>query len=217
MMEILYDWDTVKNIPENENINLEKVIPKERTTKQQLMVGRTKTKDISRKYWGQIKDSEITNESARDLHIKRYFSVCVFEIRQVKSFTVPKHEKVSTEINISHESFVRRSYESNFLIENIITAKGGYQQGEQASGYHWELGEQLKTSYSIKELGEYTEKSRKSEKITVERLEIDKDRDIIWWDIVKVVALYRESKKGKIKLLGVDDYLMDTLERTYIV
>lgn len=40
-------------------------------------------------------------------------------------------------------------------------------------------------------------------------------REIVFFDLVKIVAIYRKDKKGNTKLMACDDFLVGTYEKAY--
>ena len=51
-----------------------------------------------------------------------------------------------------------------------------------------------------------------------ERLEYsaaEYDRDVVVWDLDKIVCIFRENIKGKTGLIGLSDYYMASTAKTY--
>lgn len=43
----------------------------------------------------------------------------------------------------------------------------------------------------------------------------DRDRAIVIWDIVKIIPVYRKDVYGNVELIAVDDFLKESIKKTY--
>lgn len=212
-MSIFDTWDLVKALPVKQNVSYE--LPQTKGIQQQYILCRSEEKNLPRSVWNQIRDSKIRDDAARDNFVRRYFTVCVYELRQVESLTIPMMQEYSKTVTISHESLERKLYESNFLIENVLNASYSKTSPQSTGGAGYSVSEQLKTSYSIKNLSEYTDQNKFTQAISVTYKPTETDRCVVWWDAVKVLVVYREAVSGNVELVGIGDYLFDTLSKTY--
>ncbi len=205
----LYDWKSMEKIPDNdEDAPINDFIPKQNCTANRMIVGRSKEFYIPKKMWHFIKDKIYTDDFSKQYFINNYFTVAAYEIRKRKT-NVEIHSKqsLSKTVEISHNSEIRRETNEQFLLENTLEA------GVKSEGAS--LVDTLKIQYSITNIKEYCESSALIEKQEIHYEPDDRDRLAVWWDVVKVVALYRKRRNCICELVGLDDYYLFTVPKTY--
>jgi hypothetical protein len=209
-MDISYtDWDEVVSLPIVDKVEIMKVVPRTMDTTDRMWLARTRENPIPPLAWSQILDPSL-DSSAKNRYVESYFTVCVFELRRVDELTIPSGQTNERVVKVSHDSQVRSSYSTKLFIENVI--EGGVSGGEQLK---FNVKERLTTSYSVEKLAEYTQTKSKSEQVTVAYKASPEDRTILWWDLTKVIALYRKSTENTVTLIGLGDYLTKTVAVTY--
>lgn len=212
-MSNLYDWRIISAMPASETVDYMRLIPNQLTSQRRITIGRSDAIDIPRQAWSQIADPVITDESAKDLYVDSYFFTCVFELRGDNGLTLPAHQSQSKKVTISHSSTTRRTFESSFSIENTLSAEGKFSSSDEKTSFV--VKDEIKTTYSIKDLQEYVTEDEKTQEIDVNYDTQPSDRTIVWWDFAEVIVLYRKSASGNVTLIGISDYFMNSVARTY--
>ncbi|MDR1013649.1 MAG: hypothetical protein LBL86_01530 [Coriobacteriales bacterium] len=209
-MDISYaDWGTVEPLPIEDKVEVIANLPRKVTSETRLWLARTQEKPIPPSAWSQIRDPGL-DASAKNRYVDSYFTVCVFELRQARTLSIPSGQSREKVVEVSHKSAVRSSYSTKLLIENVV--EGGLSGGGKLN---FNLKEQLTTSYSIETLTEYSQESSDLERVTVTYQSSTEDRTVQWWDLVKVIGLYRRSTEGTVSLVGLEDYLAKMVAVTY--
>ncbi|MDR1089429.1 MAG: hypothetical protein LBL23_09230 [Coriobacteriales bacterium] len=209
-MEISYtDWDKVASLPIVDKVEIMAAVPRTMDSATRIWLARTQENPIPPLAWSQILDPSLDN-SAKNLYVESYFTVCVFELRWVDHLSIPIGQTNEKIVKLSHESKVRSSYSTKLFIENVI--EGGLSGGEQLK---FNVKERLTTAYTVETLSEYSQTKSDSEQVTVSYKASPEDRTIVWWDLTKVIGLYRQSTENTVTLIGLGDYLTQTVAVTY--
>lgn len=199
-----YDWDTISLLPlkELEDIDIRNEMPDIFKTYDK-MIGRTGEKEIEKAEWKLIRDRKFTDEYSQLNFVRRYFTVSVFRIRNNYSVNIPSNSTYTKDVTLSHRSTIRRETSTEFRMENSFTLSG-------------DVGAELRTTYQIVNLEEYCDENEKTEVITTNYESMDVDRDVVFWDMDKILMLYREDINNNIELLGIDDYFVESSVKTYL-
>lgn len=205
----LYDWEALQSqqtIDLNEK-SIYDFVPSTNIIQQRRLVGRTNKISVPKELWGQIIDEKCPDSYSKASFVKEYFTVAAYEIRKNITLSIAANQSYKNTTEITNRSTVRRETRKELLIENTI--EGG------AKGGKFELKDTLKTQYQINELDEYCQESMKTMKEEFSYDASDQDRDVVVWDLAEILMLYRVDTRGKVELVGVDDYFLEATKTTY--
>ena len=205
-----YDWNDAERLKtvNPDEVVIDAVIPEKNLLISRKTVLRTEVSPVARNMWNQIKDAKFPDAHSKNGFVSNYFTVMIYEIRKNKTVSIAANQSYNKVEEITNRSTVRREVRQDFQIENIINASGG--AGEIS------LEETLRVAYQISDLKEYCDESIKTVREEFIYDATDCDRNVVLWDLVRVLALYRKDKKGSIELIGIDDYYVDDVQKTYI-
>lgn len=207
---ILYNWDQVEQLgvinPDEKTID--DFIPGKNIFSKRKTVNRTEKISVPKKLWKEIIDKKFPDDYSKHHFVENYFTVSVYEIRKNVTVSIAANQSYEKTLEVSNRSTVRRETRQEFQIENTIT--GGY------AGGNFSLSETLRMQYQISQLNEYCDENMKSVREVFTYNAIEQDRDIVLWDLVKVLVLYRVNKKGQTELVGVGDYFDSSTQKTYM-
>lgn len=218
-MDFYNEKSNLEQLKVDDDIVIYDILPQKNSTKNLYYISRCDFQDIDKKLWNLINDPVIKDDYARDVFVNKYFSTCVFELRKNETKTISANQSVNTSVTIAHKSVYRKTKETVNSIETTLgitrtATVAGPSQGDSVSTA---LSAQLKHTYSIKNFTEYIEESSQSTTVTVNFDKYSKDRTIVWWELVKVLAIYRENKNdSKTYLIGLSDYYVEDEAATYV-
>ena len=202
------NWQTVKGLEVLENdFVVQDYMPAKNVITEEILIGRTDMNPVDTHQWGQIKDADVPDVYAKKAFVKSYFTVAIYMLKRVGNLSLAPNKSYNQTIDISHTSSLRKSETSSLRIENTVEATGNAEFGS--------LREMLTTSYSIDKMEEYYTEDRKTKTQIINYDSVPYARELVFWDFVKIIALYREDKKGNIKLLAYNDFLAGTYEKSY--
>lgn len=203
------NWSKIESIqvfPNGEFI-IEDVMPKTNSPKEGILIGRTEQMEIPVGQWGQIKDLQIPDLYAKKAFVKSYFTTAIFFLKRVRNLSLVANKAFRETIDISHTSSFRNGQTTSLRIEDTIEATGTAEFGS--------LRNTLTTTYSIDKMEEYYDEDRTTDTKEVYYESTPYAREIVFFDLVKIVAIYRKDKKGNTKLMACDDFLVGTYEKAY--
>lgn len=202
------NWNTISTLMlQKDNFVVQDFLPELNSNTEEILIGRSELTPIDSKQWEQIKDPAAPGVYAKKTFVKSYFTVAIYMLKRVGNLSLAANKSYNQTIDISHSSSLRKSETSSLRIENTIEATGNAEFGS--------LREMLTTSYSIDKMEEYYTERRKATTQTVMYDSLPYAREVVFWDFVKIVAIYREDKKGNVKLLAYNDFLSGTYEKAY--
>lgn len=205
-----YDWDAAEklDIVNPDDVDIDSLIPAKNVMTTRKTVLRTEQSSVSKSMWNQIKDSKYPESHNKKDFVSDYFTVMIYELRKNKTISIAANQSYDKTIEITNRSTVRRETREELQIENVINGSGGPEKIT--------LSETLRIQYQISNLYEYCEENMETVREEFIYDATDYDRNVVLWDLAQVLALYRKDKKGRIELIGVDDYYLTDMQKTYI-
>lgn len=202
------NWEKIKDLMVLDTFNLSEAIPKENIYKAKAMLGRFAEEPVSKELWTLINDAKFKDDYSKYNFVKSYFTVCVFELRRNKqSISISANMSYTKTLEITHTSTTRNSQSKTYRLENVMEA--GY------TGENLSLRDTVTSSYELADITEFCDENQSRVTEEFNYGAVDYDRDIVIWDFAKMIALYREDIKGNIELIGLDDYFIDSKQKTY--
>lgn len=205
----MYSWQNLEKVKDrDDDAPINDFVPAENTLGNRFIVGRSKEFNIPKKLWHFINDGKYQDELAKRYFVDGYFTVAAYEVRRFpESINIHANQSLTQTVEITHTSTVRRETETNFLLENTLSIEAKDDSGS--------ISDTLRAEFNIRNLKEYCDSSTLVEKQEISYGADPRDRTLVWWDLVKVIALYRKRKDGEVELIGIDDYFMFTVPKTY--
>lgn len=203
------NWLKIEPLPtlESGEFLLENVMPAENSNREEFVIGRTEELEIPFGQWGQIKDAQVAESYAKKAFVKSYFTTAIYYLKRVRTLSLVAGKTYRETVDISHTSSYRNTTTTGVRIENTVEATNTDEFGS--------LRDTLTTTYSIDKMEEYYNESRTTNTKEVYYESAPYERDIVFLDLVKIVALYRKDKKGNVKLIAFNDFLLGTYEKAY--
>lgn len=208
MMLSLHWQDVSKLNNSDDNFIIEDILPENLTNNQEILIGKTKEIHIPKNQWSQIKDKQAQGDYAKKTFVDSYFTTSIYLLKRIKNLSLVGNKTYRETIDINHTSSFRNSQTTNLRIENTIEATGNADFGS--------LRDSLTVTYNIDRMEEYYTESRNSKTKEIYYESTPYTREIVFWDLIKIVALYRKDKKGNIELIAFNDFLVSSHEKTYI-
>ena len=205
----IYEWDNLKKlvIIDPENTKIDDLIPDANILFDRKTQMRTNTLDIPKNMWEQINDKKYSDSYAKEKYVKNYFAVSAYEVRRNSTFTIPANQSYKKTVEVKNISTVKKEISIDFQIENTLNFDAKWSKAS--------LSDVLKQTFGIKDIRSYSTETAETvtEELSFEAAEFN--RDIVMWDVVKVVAIFRETLGNKIDLVGIGDYLVRVVPRVY--
>lgn len=206
----LYEWEEIQKLKVVEPVEkrIDDFIPKENIFSKRITDSRTEQISVPKKLWKEIIDRKYPDDYSKQNFVKDYFTVSAYEVRKNVTVSIAANQSYEKTLEVSNRSTVRRETREEFQIENTISGEG--------SGEIFTLSETLRMQYQISRLDEYCEENMESVREVFNYDAIEQDRDVVLWDLVEVLMLYRVNIKGKVELIGVGDYYATSTQKTYL-
>lgn len=200
-----YEWDFVEGLKilEDDDVDLEAVIPKQNTTVNTWNVGRSEAKPVGKKYWQDINDPKFDDYCKLNF-VDSYFTAVIYKVKKSGQIPIAKNQTYLNELEITHRSTTRRELSTEFMLESAIHA--------DATAFTADL----RMSYRVHSLAEYCTENQSTQRISCDYQAMDSDRTIVLWDIDKCIALYRTDMNGVTELVGIGDYYLSSVIKTYL-
>ncbi|MCI8404679.1 MAG: hypothetical protein HFE49_07225 [Clostridia bacterium] len=205
-----YSWTNAEKLEvvDPDEVVIEDVIPDKNILTSRKTVLRTDKSSVSQNLWNQIKDTKFPDAYSKKHFVSDYFTVMLYEIRKNKTISIAANQSYNKTLEISNRSTVRRETREELQIENVVNGSGGPEK--------FTLSETLRIQYQISNLSEYCEEDMKSVREEFNYDAIETDRNVVLWDLAQVLALYRTDIKGNTELIGIGDYYVTDIQKTYI-
>lgn len=209
MLEIYKDWSKINALNPMPKAAIRNLIPKENLETSEIILGRSELMEIPKAQWSQIGDKEMPDDYAKANFVDSYFCVCVHVLRRNQMIQIAANTSKHTQVTIEHSSAVHNSVKKTDRLETVLEAKGTVKGVE--------LKAKIGNTFEISKENRYDIEDKRK---TVEDINYDKvdyDREIVFWDLSKVVVLFRKLKSGSgsVKMVAMDDYYCDTYQKTY--
>lgn len=202
------NWNKVQPLSvQGEDFIVAKFIPKDNVQTSEITIGRSEVITIPAAQWAQIKDPDLKDSYSKKAFVESYFTTAIYFLKRVGGISLVANKSFRETIDISHTSSFRSSQTTSLRIENTIEATGTAEFGS--------LRDMLTTTYSIDKMEEYYKENRTTDTKEVYYESTPYSREIVFLDLVKIVALYRKDRKGNVKLIAFDDFLVGTHEKAY--
>lgn len=205
----IYEWDNLKNLPvfDPANTKIEDLIPDDRIPLDRKTLARTNTLDIPKDMWEQINDKDYPDGFSKEKNVKNYFTAAAVEIRKNNTLTIPADQGHTNTEELNNRSMVKKEIPENLRLENAINFS--VPDGNAS------LPDVIKQAFGIKDIHAYCSDAAETttEELSFASAEIN--RDVVMWDVVKIVTIYRETLGNKTELVGVGDYLVRTVQKVY--
>lgn len=203
-----YDWSNIEKLPVNDTVPLEDFIPEKNliSTDNRLLF-RTQPIEIPQSQWSEITEAKLDN-AAKQQVVTSYFTVCVYKLKKAHSLSIARNQERTDTVVITHQTTERTSETTQYALESLVQAS----VGEEKKG---SVGGQIKANYSVTSLKEYIDSKSRTTTETVTYRAENKDRVVVFWDLDKVIFIYRKNKDGSIVLAGLSDYYVASAQKTY--
>lgn len=205
----IYEWDSIKKLEifDPADTKIEGLIPDSYILFDRKTQMRTNTLDISKNMWDQINDKSYPDSFAKEKKVKNYFVVSAVEVRKINTLTIPAKQEYKNTVEVKSSSMVKKEFPEDLLLENALNS--GAKDGIASLSYV------IKQAFGIKDICAC---SPETEETTNEELAFeaaDSNRNVVIWEVVKVVAIFRESLGNKTELVGVGDYPVTFVSKVY--
>lgn len=203
-----YDWEKIKQLPVKKDVPLSDFVPESNLiSTQNLLLFRTEPIEIPKSNWSEINEPKMDNVAKQQV-VSEYFTACVYKLKRAYSLPIAKNQEYGQETVIEHKSTERSTETRQFALESLV-------QGTVGEKKKTNVGGQIQANYSVTSLKEYISSHSTTTKEMVTYRAEDKDRVIAFWDLDKVILIYRKNKDGKIVLAGLSDYYFSSAKKTY--
>lgn len=203
-------WPDIEVLPIVGTASIRSYLPKENVYQKELLVGRSEPLSIDGSLWEQIRDPQYRDGYAKATQVDSYFAVCVYALRRVGMISVAAWQGLEKTVSVEHSSTLRQSISQSQRLDVILDGSGYGKRGTVMG--------QIQTSFELTQEKEYTTEERKTTTTDLRYDPWECDRDVVLWDVAKVVVLYRRLKKSsepREQLVGLADYYMETYQKTY--
>lgn len=199
-----YGWEAISALPElpGEEVDIQSAVPEKYVFADRLF-GRSGTLEIPKKYWGEIKDPLFPDEYGQRNFVARYFAAAVYRLKMNTAVSIAANQSYSRETTIHHRSSTRSEVSQEMNLENMLRLD---REG---------ICEELRSTYRISRMTEYCSESEENVTERLEYSAAEYDRDVVVWDLDKIVCIFRENIKGKTGLIGLSNYYMASTAKTY--
>jgi len=203
------EWNKIKSLPVIETVIIDDVLPEVNVIKEEILIGRTEINEFDKKMWKQIDDVKIASAAAKKNFVESYFSTCIYILKRIKNLPLATNQGYKASVTLSHESTYRKSTTESTKIENTLKT------GVNVEGFSVENS--LTFAYGLEKLDEYIDVNKKETTEEVNYEPINEARNIVFWDLIKLIAIYRKDYKGNIELIRYGDFYVETRQKEYYI
>lgn len=213
MIEKFQNWSYIRMLPIIEQKSVRSYLPGTNVYQNELLVARTSPVVLDKSLWGQVHDPKYSDGYAKSTQIQSYFSVCVYSLRRAGMISIAQDQSLEKNISIEHSSTLRQSVSQSMRLE-VILEGSGFLEGGSVMG-------QLQSSFELTQEKEYVTEDRRTTTTDIRYDSTGCDRDVVLWDVAKVIVLYRKLKEASgspaEQMVGLTDYYFETYQKTYMV
>lgn len=205
----IYEWDKLKTLEifDPANTKIEDLIPDSYILFDRKTQKRTNTLDIPKNMWEQINDKSYPDSFAKEKYVKNYFLVSAVEVRKNNTLNIPANQEFKNTIELKNISMVKQEVSEKLRLENALNFNV---TGDKAS-----LPDVVKQAFGIKDIRAYSSETAETTNKELSFEAAENNRDVVIWDVVKIVVLFRETLGNKTELAGVGDYLVCAVPKAY--
>ncbi len=205
----IYEWDNLKKLTvfDPASTKIEDLIPDDYILFERKTQARTNTLDIPRNMWEQINDKDYPDNFSKEKNIKNYFLVSAVEVRKNNTLTIPANQDYNNTVELKNSSMVKNEIPEKLRLENALNFSV---PADKAS-----LSDVIKQAFGIKDILAYSSQTSETTNEELSFAAAEFNRDVVMWDVVKIVAVFRETLGNKTDLVGVGDYLVHTVQKVY--
>lgn len=220
MIEFYQHWENVNTLPVEHDFTIQEILPDKQRLQTVYYLCRNEVRDIPCDQWPSIQDPERGTSGAIPAWIERYFSVCIYELRNVKSLSICAGESLITEATVTNRASNRLIAERNHFYENrmqytaLDTDVEDTATEEQADLKAKSREE--KDGYTTRNPLEHNAEKNQFQREMTTYTSMNYDRTLIWWSLFRVYAIYRvDLGNATPKLVFISDHYLDTFKKTY--
>lgn len=211
MVDTYRNWGDIEKLPLASQIPIRNLIPKTNVYQDELPVLRSEPLVIPPAQWNEIHDAALPDPYAKSSSVDSYFCVCVYVLRRVGMLSIAAQQSVEKSETIEHTSSLRESISST---ERLDAALDGSSFSEAGS-----VMAHIGASFELTTVSEYATEDRRTSVVDIRYEQSEYDRDVVFWDVAKVVVLYRKMKEGfkepLVRMAALDDFYFETYQKTY--
>lgn len=211
MIDLYRNWRSIENLPILGSTSIRTLLPKENIYQKDIPILRSEKFVIPRSRWAEIQDAQIPDSYAKASVVESYFCVCIYVLRRSGMLSVAAQQSVEKTKTIEHSSSLRNSLSQTERLDLALNG-GGY--GKAGS-----LMANVGVAFELSNVTEYASEDRRSEMVDIRYDSCMDDRDIVFWDVAKVIVLYRTLKNSEpeplTRLVALDDFYYETYQKTY--
>ncbi len=205
----IYEWDSLKKLAvfDPADTKIEDLIPDSYILFDRKTQTRSDTLDIPKDMWDQINDKNYPDNFAKEKYVKNYFAVSAIEVRKNNTLTIPANQEYKNTVEVKGSSMVKQEVSENLRIENALDFRD---TADKVS-----LSDMLAQAFGIKDIRTYNSEIAETtnKELSFEAAEFN--RDVVIWDVVRIVAIFRETLGNKTDFVGVGDYLVYVVPKVY--
>lgn len=205
----MYEWDNFKDLAvfDPVNMKIEDLIPDDCVPLDRKTQARTNTLDIPKNMWDQINDKKYPDSSAKEKNVKNYFTAAAVEIRKNNTLTIPANQEYKNTVEVKNTSMVKQELSEDLWIENALNFS--------AAGNIASLPDVIKQAFGINDIRAYSSQTAETTNEELSFAAAGFNRNVVMCDVVKIVAIFRETLENKTELVGVGDYLVRSVQKVY--
>ena len=209
MLDICKDWSKVEALELMSETPIRNLLPKENLNICEIILGRSKPMEIPKAQWSQIRDKDVPDDYGKANFVESYFCVAIDVLHRNKVIQVDAGDAQEYEETIEHISAIHNTVKKTNSLDMALDV-GGTVKG-------CELKAHIGTKFEITKENKYDMEDKYKTVKKVSYKEKDYDREIVFWDLSRVVVLFRKSKEasGSVKMVALDDYYFETYQKTY--
>lgn len=205
----IYEWDNLKKLAilDPGDTKIEDLIPDSYILFDRKTQMRTNTLDIPKNMWDQINDKSYPDSFAKEKYVKNYFVVSAVEVRKINTLTIPAKQEYKNTVEVKSDSMVKKEVSENLLLENALNFN--VTDGIASLSYV------IKQAFGIEDLRAYSSATDEAANEELAFDAADFNRNVVIWEVVKVVAIFRETLGNKTELVGIGDYPVTAVPKVY--
>lgn len=212
MINAYRDWKTIEALPLASVTPIRKLLPKENVFQDDILACRSEKLMIPRNQWNQIHDPELPDDYAKVTALDAYFCACAYVLRRSGMLSIAAQQSIDKTEVIVHSSSMRKSITQT---QRIDVAIDGNAFGESGS-----LMAHVGAAFELSTVTDYATEDSKTTTVDVRYEQSENDRDVVFWDVAKVVLLYRVLKPSfevpLTRMVALGDFYHETYQKTYI-
>ncbi|WP_087064305.1 hypothetical protein [Intestinibacillus massiliensis] len=211
MIDDYRDWAKIERLPLASETAIRSLLPEKNIFSNDILASRSEKLEIPRSQWNEIQDPKLPDAYAKQTAVDAYFSACVYVMRRSGMLSIAAQQSIDKTETILHTSSMRQSTTQTERLDTALDASK-FTEGGSVMAH-------IGAAFELTTVTEYATEESRTSMVEIRYEQCENDRDVVFWDVAKVVVLYRVLKPGfetpLTSMVALGDFYHETYQKTY--